>query len=83
MNTLIPNETILQKILLVRNQKVLLDSDLAQLYRVETKNLKRQVKRNIDRFPDDFMFELTPEEVEILRCQFGTSSWGGARYAAE
>ncbi len=81
MNTLIPNETILQKILLVRNQKVLLDSDLAQLYRVETKNLKRQVKRNIDRFPDDFMFELTPEEVEILRCQFGTSSWGGARYA--
>ncbi|ASS47896.1 MAG: DNA-binding protein [Candidatus Fluviicola riflensis] len=80
METLIPNETILQKIILIRNQKIILDSDLAQLYRVETKSLKRQVKRNIDRFPDDFMFELTPEEVEILRCQFGTSSWGGSRY---
>lgn len=80
MNTLIPNETILQKIMLIRNQKIMLDSDLAQLYRVETKYLKRQVKRNIDRFPDDFMFELTAEEVEILRCQIGTSSWGGSRY---
>lgn len=80
MNTLIPNETILQKIMFLRNQKIMLDSDLAQLYRVETKYLKRQVKRNIDRFPDDFMFELTPEEVEILRCQIGTSSWGGSRY---
>lgn len=80
MNTLIPNETILQKIILIRNQKIMLDSDLAQLYRVETKYLKRQVKRNISRFPDDFMFELTPEEVEILRCQKVTSSWGGSRY---
>ncbi len=69
MNTLIPNEAILQKIIVLRNQKIMLDSDLAQLYRVETKYLKRQVKRNIDRFPSDFMFELTPEEVEILRCQ--------------
>ena len=80
METLIPNETIVQKIILVRNQKIMLDSDLAQLYRVETKYLKRQVKRNIERFPADFMFELTPEEVEILRCQIGTSSWGGSRY---
>ncbi|MDH4471232.1 MAG: ORF6N domain-containing protein [Fluviicola sp.] len=80
METLIPNETIVQKIIVIRQQKIMLDSDLAQLYRVETKYLKRQVKRNIERFPDDFMFELTPEEVEILRCQIGTSSWGGSRY---
>ena len=58
----------------------MLDSDLAALYGVETKNLKRQVKRNISRFPADFMIELTREEWEILRCQFGTSSWGGSRY---
>ena len=58
----------------------MLDKDLAELYRVETKNLKRQVRRNIERFPDDFMFELNQEELEILRSQFGTSSWGGTRY---
>lgn len=80
METLIPNETIVQKIILIRQQKIMLDSDLAQLYRVETKYLKRQVKRNIERFPNDFMFEPTPEEVENLRCQIGTSSWGGTRY---
>lgn len=77
METLIPNEMIVQKIILIRNQKIMLDSDLAQLYRVETKYLKRQVKRNLERFPADFMFELTSEEVEILRCQKVTSSWGG------
>ncbi len=77
----IPNEAIVSKIYLIRGQKILLDADLAALYRVETKHLKRQVKRNIERFPEDFMFELTPEEVENLRCQFGTSSWGGTRYA--
>ena len=80
METLIPNETIVQKIIVIRQQKIMLDSDLAQLYRVETKYLKRQVKRNLERFPDDFMFELTPEEIENLRCQIGTSSWGGSRY---
>ena len=64
----------------VRGWQVMLDSDLAALYGVETKNLKRQVKRNISRFPADFMIELTREEWEILRCQFGTSSWGGSRY---
>ncbi len=59
----------------------MLDSDLAELYGVETKQLKRQVRRNIKRFPDDFMFELTQEEYkDFLRCQFGTSSWGGRRY---
>jgi hypothetical protein len=52
--------------------KVMLDSDPAELYGVETKQLKRQVRRNIDRFPNDFMFELTHEEYESLRCQFGT-----------
>ena len=58
----------------------MLDFDLAKIYRVETKNLKRAVKRNIERFPEDFMFELTQNEVQALRCQIGTSSWGGTRY---
>ena len=53
---------------------------MAELYQVETKNLKRAVKRNIERFPDDFMFELTADEWEIMRCNFGTSNWGGIRY---
>ncbi len=76
----IPDEIITQKIFLVKSQKVMLDADLAVLYGVETKQLKRQVKRNIARFPKDFMFQLTGKEYEILRSQFGTSSWGGARY---
>ena len=59
----------------------MLDQDLAALYEVETKYLKRQVKRNIERFPEDFMFELSADEFEILRRQIGTSSWGGTRYA--
>jgi hypothetical protein len=58
----------------------MLDQDLAELYGVETKQLKRQVKRNIDRFPKDFMFELNAKEFENLRSQIGTSSWGGTRY---
>src|SRR5437868_4438883 len=61
-------------------KKVMLDFDLAVLYGVETKQLKRQVKRNIERFPDDFMFELTRKEFDNLRSQFGTSSWGGIRH---
>lgn len=76
----ISDDIIMSKILLIRGQKVMIDIDLAVLYNVENKNLKRQVRRNIDRFPEDFMFELTKEELEILRCQFGTSSWGGTRY---
>ena len=58
----------------------MLDRDLAGLYEVETRILKRNVRRHIDRFPDDFMFELTKEEYNNLRSQFGTSSWGGSRY---
>jgi hypothetical protein len=73
-------QLIQNKIFEIRGQKVMLDFDLADIYKVETKNLKRQVKRNIARFPFDFMFELTENEWENLRCQFGTSSWGGLRY---
>jgi len=58
----------------------MIDRDLAELYSVETKQLKRAVRRNIDRFPSDFMFEITDDELEILRCKIGTSSWGGPRY---
>ncbi len=76
----IPDEIILSKIYYVRELKVMIDSDLAELYGVETKVLKQQVKRNIDRFPDDFMFELTQNEFANLRSQFVTSSWGGTRY---
>ena len=75
----LPEEVISSKIYFIREQKVMLDSDLAKLYAVETKQLKRQVRRNIERFPEDFMFELTEVEYEILRSQFGTSSWGGNR----
>jgi len=69
-------EVIEKKILLIRGQKVILDRDLAELYGVEVKQLKRQVKRNIDRFPTDFMFQLSKEEHESLRRQFGTLKRG-------
>lgn len=74
--TLIPAANIEKKIILIRGQKVMLDSDLAALYGVETGALNRQVKRNTERFPDDFMFELTPQEVTGLICQFGISRKG-------
>lgn len=79
---IIPDEIIINKIYYIRDQKVMIDSDLAELYQVENKQLKRQVNRNKERFLIDFMFELTQPEVENLRCQFGTSSlgWGGTRY---
>lgn len=77
----VPDEIVLRKIYMIRDQKVMLDRDLAELYDVETKYLKRAVKRNISRFPNDFMFELTEKELSDLRCQIGTSSWGGARYS--
>jgi hypothetical protein len=77
---LIPDELILSKIYLIRGRKVMLDMDLAELYGVETKQLKRAVRRNEKRFPPDFMFELVQEELENLRSHFGTSSWGGVRY---
>jgi phage regulator Rha-like protein len=77
----IPDEIIMQKIYLIRGQKVMLDKDLAELYNVDTKQLKRAVRRNITRYPVDFMFELDASEFNNLRSQFGTSSWGGTRYA--
>ena len=73
-------EIIQNKIYEIRGYKVMLDFDLADIYKVETKNLKRAVRRNIERFPADFMFELTKNEWEILRCQNYTSSQGGIRY---
>jgi len=74
-------ETIRARIYEIRGKKVMLDRDLAELYHVETKQLKRQVKRNLTRFPEDFMFELTNEENNALRCQNGTSNRrGGNRY---
>jgi phage regulator Rha-like protein len=78
---LVPPERIERSILLIRGHKVILDADLAALYGVETKQLIRAVKRNLPRFPDDFMFQLKEEEFENLRFHFGTSSqWGGRRY---
>lgn len=75
----ISEEIIASKIYQIRNQKVMLDNDLAELYQVETRRLNEQVKRNISRFPDDFMFQLTTEEWENLKSQNATSSWGGRR----
>ena len=69
-------ESILSKIYLIRGKKVMIDRDLAGLYGVETKQLKRQVRRNIDRFPDDFMFELNEDEFQEWRSQIGASKEG-------
>jgi phage regulator Rha-like protein len=71
---IIPEERIINKIYLIRGQRVMLDMDLAELYEVETKQLKRAVRRNIKNFPPDFMFELNNEELRIWRSQFGTSN---------
>ena len=79
MSDLIPIERIENKILLIRGRKVLLAYDLAELYNVPTKRLNEQVKRNIKRFPEDFMFQLTNKEFADLKSQFATSSWGGRR----
>jgi len=79
--SLIPVDRIEKAILLIRGQKVMLDADLAELYGVETRVLVQAVKRNIERFPEDFMFQLSQEEFTILRSQIVTSSdWGGRRY---
>lgn len=87
--SLVPEGKIEQIIFIIRNQKVILDSDLAVLYGVETKNLNKAIQRNITRFPADFMFQLSRKEVENLRFQIGTSSlrsqvvtanYGGRRY---
>ena len=74
-------QVIQSKIYEIRGQQVMLDFDLAELYDVETKRLKEAVRRNITRFPSDFMFELNADEWKILRSQFASSSWGGIRYA--
>ena len=76
----IPLERITKSILLIRGHKVIMDVDLAGLYGVETRVLLQAVKRNIVRFPDDFMFQLTKKEFNDLRSQVVTSSWGGRRY---
>jgi len=76
---MLPDEVIMSKIFFIREQKVMLDNDLAELYGVETRRLNEQVKRNISRFPEDFMFQLTEIEYENLKSQFATSSWGGRR----
>jgi len=89
MGGLLPQEVVEQKIFLIRGQKVMLDKDLAKLYGVSTKRLNEQVKRNINRFPDDFIFQLTKVEFQnlmfhfgtsSLRSQFATSNRGGRRY---
>jgi hypothetical protein len=77
--SILSEETISNKIYFIRGQKVLLDFDLAHLYGVETRRLNEQVKRNISRFPSDFMFQLTEIELENLMSQIATSSWGGIR----
>ncbi len=78
-SALVPAERILGAILLIRGHKVILDRDLAALYGVTTGNLNKAVARNIGRFPDDFMFQLSTEEFANLRFQSGRSSWGGTR----
>jgi len=79
-NGVIPSERIEKSIFLIRGLKVMLDRDLAELYGVQTKVLKQAVRRNINRFPGDFMFELTKNEFEDLRSQIVTSNLGGPRY---
>ena len=81
MKALIPLEVIEQRILLIRGQKVMLSTDLAGLYQVEARVLVQAVKRNIARFPQDFMFQLTEEEFSNLKSQIVISSWGGLRRA--
>jgi hypothetical protein len=75
---ILPDETIINKIYIIREKKVMIDRDLAELYGVDTRVLNQAVKRNLRRFPDDFMFQLTDEEFINLRSQIVTSSWGGS-----
>ena len=80
--SIISDDVVENKIYEIRNQKVMLDSDLAELYGVETKRLNEQIKRNLDRFPEDFMFQLTETEWDSLRSQIATSKnrRGGRKY---
>jgi hypothetical protein len=79
LQALVLEQKILNRIYVVRSQKIMLDEDLAAMYKVETRRLNEQVKRNITRFPKDFMFALTEKEFENLKSQNATSSWGGRR----
>jgi hypothetical protein len=79
-NIVIPDEVIISKIYFIRGQKVMLDYDIAALYEVETKVLKQAVRRNMDIFPEHFMFVINHEEFNNLRSQIVTSNWGGQRY---
>ena len=78
--SLVPDHEVIEKIYWIRGKKVMIDSDLAQLFGVSTKVFNQAVNRNLRRFPSDFMFELTPQEFLNLRSQTVTSSWGGTRY---
>ena len=78
-NSVVPDDVIINKIFLLRGQKVMFDRDLAALYNVTTGNLNKAVKRNLKRFPLDFMFQVTEEEYRNLIFHFGISSWGGTR----
>lgn len=75
----VTDEAIVNRIYMIRGQKVMLDEDLAELYQVSTGRLNEQVKRNIDSFPKDFMFQLTDQEFTDLKSQNATSRWGGRR----
>src|SRR5476651_516639 len=77
--SMIPDESLINKIYLIREQKIMIDSDLAELYGVETRVLNQAINRNIDRFPPDFMFQLNEGEWSNLKSQFVISSWGGRR----
>jgi hypothetical protein len=78
-NSIVPAKPIESLILIIRGQRVMLDADLAALFGLSTSNLNKAVTRNLDRFPEDFMFRLNKDEFKNLKFQFGTSSWGGAR----
>jgi hypothetical protein len=78
-NISVPDEPVMNKIYHIRGIKVMVDKDLAELYEVQTRNLNKAVSRNLKRFPDDFMFQLTEDEFKILMFQNGTSRWGGTR----
>ncbi len=80
LQILVAEQKILNRIYMIRDEKVMFDRDLAEMYGVETKVFNQSVKRNIERFPKDFMFSLSEKEWSNLRSQFVTSSWGGARY---
>ena len=77
---IVVNESlVISKIYMIRGHKVMLDEDLAEMYGTETRSLNQQIKRNADRFPEDFMFQLTSDEYELLTSQNATSNWGGRR----